>query len=263
MRRRSARFTFKRAALLAAALGLLGAILAGVALRPSASASVVGAFAYFLFVWGLFLSLATPLMTTLAATHMTTRLLRSEDFELVYVTALSNQQMVGGQVVAVLHRMRAYLIVQASLLPLLAIGSYWMLLSMKSALWSTGSASLRVTVRAMPATPGWDLALPMVLAVSALFMLWNMNLLAASAGVRIVLLREAPLWAGPSAVVFITGLTLCLCVLPALVLDAIGPFERYSVLQIVLVLLGGAVLVVGPALLALADTRWTAYRWLR
>lgn len=253
----------RRAGALAAALGLLGALLALIGLRPSTLDSSASALASVVFLWGWFLTLSTPLITSIVAANLTTRMLRSEDFELVYVTPLPNRLLVSGQVVAVLYRLRFYLMVQAGLVPLLAVGSFSILLSIKMALVTTGVASARLTVYATPGTAGQDVLLPAVLVMAALGMLWNMNLLAASTGVRSALLREAPVWAGPSALLFIFGLNTCLCVLPVLLLDAIGPFGGYTPLQAALVLGGGGLLAILPGLLAILDVRWTAFRWAR
>ncbi|HML22904.1 MAG TPA: hypothetical protein PKD09_14730 [Aggregatilinea sp.] len=255
--------TLKRTVLLAAVLGLFGAIFAAVALRPSASSSIIGGFGFFLFTWGLFLSLATPLMTTVAATHMTARLLHSEDFELVYVTTLSNHQLVGGQVVAVLHRMRAYLIVQASLLPLLAVGSYWMLVSFNTTVATAGTAPPRPTVPAASTTPAYDVLLSLLLVVAALVMLWNMNLLAVTTGVRVVLMRDSPLLSGTSAVMWILGLTVFFCAVPVLLLQSGEPFEGYTPLQSAAIVIASVVLAPIPVLMALLDARRTARRWVR
>jgi hypothetical protein len=248
--------------LFAAVLSALGAALALIDLRPS-SPSATSALTSIFFLAGWFLTLSTPLLTAMVASNLTTRMVRSQDFDLVYVTSLSNRSVVSGQVFSVLYRLRVYLMVQASLIPLLALGSFSALMSVKVAVVGLGAAPARITVYGRPGAPWEEILIPALLVVAVLVMLWNMNLLAVTTGVRVVLLREAPLWSGPSAMMFILGLTIFFCTVPVFLLGIVEPFNGYTTLQVFMALIGDVVLAFLPALMALSDARWTAQRWAR
>jgi hypothetical protein len=192
-----------------------------------------------------------PLIMASAAATFTRHTMQAGDFELLYLTPISNDTLVRAFVFTALYRGRYFLMLLVALTPFLVIETFLLFIVLET-----------LIIYYTLITPTyWEIVTPALAALMILVGLWGATLLGAAVGVQSALTRRhmasAALFA-PASVFLIMTCPVLLCGMTAPALPINNPIQSLCLTGAVLL-----ALLAGPYIIAFSIMHTTADQWRR
>lgn len=200
--------------------------------------------------------LASPIAAATGAARHTSRSLRGERFDLVYITPLDNLALVRALVFDAFYQSRRWFAIMMALLPFMTVYVFYYFLEVDYAVYNYYYYNTD--------TPGyWDIVGPTLWVLAIMLGLWGFTLLGVVFGVRMGIFRAN---AFNSVLVALVGMTLTLlspCVCFYAIIWTIDDMLMAEWLGDVLVYVVPVVFMITPWVLAWQVIRHTAWIWRR
>jgi hypothetical protein len=206
--------------------------------------------------FGWLFELVTPFVVAISSAVLTRRLVRSDYFDMIRITPISNRTLVTSLVFTSLYRLRYVLMALIGLMPLIIVETFHWFLVIDLTISSL------IYYGTVPTPPTWgEVVWPTLFGIVIILSLWSMTILAAALGVQAAVSRRY----ASAAVIVAPGSVLMLMVCPAVVCAMSSPAlpaENGPVADCIIIGVLMA-MVFGPLFMTINAIYTTAIDWRR